>query len=644
MEREETLKTLTPAHLTALERRVLVALVHATVPVGQTLRSVPEKDHLIHQVGLVLASMPRFERFGVRSLFLVFEYASVFWCGHRFSQLQDSDRDQWVQTLAESRISAVRLFARLVLTVVKPAHFSHRRVQVEIGYPAGHLEDVQPVRSVQLKSDRVQLGLDRDLELRCQVAVIGTGAGGAVIACELAEKGIDVVMVEAGYPATLGDFGRDPGHALRTLYQDGATTLAYGRPSIPVPLGNTVGGTTTINSGTCFRTPSSVLDRWEEEGLFLDRGHLSACFDRVESRIHVQPVPDHLLGGSSKVVARGAEALGIEHGPLSRNIDGCHQSASCAFGCPRNAKQSANITYVPWALEAGARLVAGVRATRLLRRGGRVSGLVGRSASGKSLRVHADLVVSACGAITGVPFLRQVGLRSPHLGRHLTIHPGVKIVAQMPEVVNGWKDTPQGYGLPGYFHDGLMFEGAFVPPEYTAIAMPFVGRVLTEVMEAYPHLAMFGFMVADEPVGRVHVLPGGKSFIRYVLHKKDQERVQRGLEILSELFFAAGAERIFLPIAGREEQRSLDQARQAISTRFEPMALEMAAFHPLGTARMSITSRKGVVDPDLESWEVPGLYVVDGSVVPTALGVNPQITIMALATRSAETIARRVRG
>ena len=111
-----------------------------------------------------------------------------------------------------------------------------------------------------------------------------------------------------------------------------------------------------------------------------------------------------------------------------------------------------------------------------------------------------------------------------------------------------------------------MFEGAFVPPEYTAIAMPFVGRALTEVMEAYPHLAMFGFMVADEPVGRVHVLPGGKHFIRYMLHSRDQARVKRGLDILSELFFAAGAERIFLPIAGREEQQSLASAKAAVST------------------------------------------------------------------------------
>ena len=118
--------------------------------------------------------------------------------------------------------------------------------------------------------------------------------------------------------------------------------------------------------------------------------------------------------------------------------------------------------------------------------------------------------------------------------------------------------------------------------------------------------------------------------------------MQRGLDILSELFFAAGAERIFLPIAGREEQHSLASAKAAVSERFDPLSLEMAAFHPLGTMRMSSRSRTGVVDPDLESWEIPGLYVVDGGVVPTALGVNPQITIMGLATRAAETLGNRL--
>ena len=633
---------LEPRALRPTERRVLSGLVASAVPPGLRLTEPPDDDHIEREVGLVLASMPKLERWGVRALFWSLEFGTVLVRGRRFTRLSDGSRDALVQQMAESPMSWLRLFARLLLTVVKPAHFSRRSVQAAMGQPVDRLAATEPHPVDPLPAERVFDDLKEDTTVRCQVVVIGSGAGGAVVAAELAERGVDVVILEAGARVDASQLGRSPAQVLREQYLDGATTLAFGRPSIPLPLGRTVGGTTTINSATCFRTPEAVLDRWHAEGIRLDRAHLSACFDRVEQRINVMPVPDELLGGSSAVVRRGAEALGLDHGPLQRNIRGCEQSAVCPFGCPKNAKQSTNITYVPWALKAGARLYTRTRAIKLLSQRGRAAGVVGRTASGHQLTVHADAVVSACGAISGVPFLRGVGVSSAHLGRHLTIHPGTKIVAQMPEPVNGWADTPQGYGLPGFQDEGLMFEGAFVPPEYTAIALPFVGRAFTEVMEAYPHLAMFGFMVADQGSGRVWTLPGGRPFITYSLHRDDQRRVQRGLDILAELFFAAGAERIFLPLAGREEQGTLEAARAAIATEFDPLALEMAAFHPLGTARMSVSARHGVVDSDLECWDVPGLYVVDGGVVPTALGVNPQITIMGLATRAAETISSRL--
>jgi choline dehydrogenase-like flavoprotein len=621
---------------------VIVDLVRASVPPGSVLKVDVDRDHMVEQVGLTLASMPWVERTGVRFLFWSFELGSAIFKGTRFTRMSLELQQSWLVRLAESQTSVVRLVARLILTVVKPAHFSHKKVQEQVRYPSDRLNDVVPSNRLSVPRERVFDGLERDTEVRCQVAVIGSGAGGGVIAAELAERGIDVVIIEAGRWFEHDELGRDPTDVLRKVYEDGGTTLAWGRPSIPIPLGKSVGGSTTINSGTCFRTPDPVLDRWAKNGLHIDRGHLDACYSKVEERINVQSVPEELLGGSSRVVARGAEAMGLEHGPLSRNIRGCKQSGVCAFGCPRNAKQSTNITYVPWALEAGARLFTGVRATELLRSGGRAAGVHGRDQNGRRLTVRADVVVSSCGTITGVPLLRKMGIRSSHLGRNLTIHPCAKIVAQMPEVVNGWEDTPQGYGLSGFQGEGLMFEGAFVPPEYTSIAMPFVGRAFTDVMEAYPHLAMFGFMVADQPSGRVFTGPHGRPLIRYMLHKKDQALIRRGLQILAELFFVAGAERIFLPIAGMEEQQTLSAALEALSGPINPMALELAAFHPLGTARMSSTRRKGVVDPDLESWEIPGLYVVDGSVVPTAIGVNPQVTIMALATRAAETIAARL--
>jgi choline dehydrogenase-like flavoprotein len=637
------MEELRPTRLTRREMRVIMALAEAMAPPGSRLRTRPDEAHIQEQIGLSLASMAWDGRWVVRLGLLIFEIATWFRFLRSFSRLSLDTRSRWLERTAESSLSIVRLGVRLLLTVIKPAFFSHKRVQSEIGYPIDRIPKIEPVRQISLPPDRVVSQLDQDTEVRCQVVVVGSGAGGAVVAAELAEQGIDVVLVEEGRVFSTNELGRDPSAMIRNAYREGATTLALGRPSIPIPLGQTVGGTTTMNSGTCFRVPDRVLDEWEQLGLPVDRAALDGFFSRVEQAISVKQVPDHLLGGSSKVIARGAEQMGLDHGPLSRNIDGCGQSGVCAFGCPRNAKQSTNITYVPRALEAGATLYTGIRAHHILREGSRAAGIVAApKGGGPSLTVRAEVVVSACGTIPGVPFLRSNGIRSKHLGRHMTIHPAAKIAALMPDEINGWADTPQGYGIYDYMDEGLTFEGAFVPPEYTAIAFPFVGRALTEVMEAFSRLAVFGFMVSDDPSGRVVRGFDGRPLITYWMTKRNLEQIRRGLQILAEIFFTAGAEKIFLPLAGIEEHASLDSALKVLQSSFDPMALEVAAFHPLGTARMSRSKRGGVVDPDLETWEIPGLYVVDGSVFPTSLGVNPQMTIMAYATRAAQVLAARV--
>jgi choline dehydrogenase-like flavoprotein len=637
------MQTLSPTRLSPREIAIVMALIEATVPPGRTMVQPPDEVHIIEQIGLMLASMAWDGRLVVRLGFKLFEISPLLFRGKCFTSMLPKAREAWVERAAENSWAHIRLGMRLLLTVIKPAHFSQRSVQAQLGYPADRLDAVKPVRKVELPAAQITTSLSADTELRCQVVVIGSGAGGAVVAAELAEQGIDVVIVEEGREHKASDFGRDPGAVIRNIYREGATTLALGRPSIPIPLGQSVGGTTTINSGTCFRVPDRVLSAWEELGLPVDRQHIADCFSRVEKAIKVKPVPAHLLGGSSKIIARGAERMGLKHGPLSRNIDGCGMSGVCAFGCPRNAKQSMNITYVPRALHAGARLFTGIRVHRILRKNGRAAGIVAApKGGGPSLTVHADIVVSSCGAIPGVPLLKSNGIRSSHLGRHMTIHPGAKIGALMPEEIDGWADTPQGYGIYDYADEGLMFEGAFVPPEYTAIAFPFVGRAFTEVMEAYRRLAVFGFMVSDDPSGRVYKGLDGRPFMTYWMTKRNLEQVRRGLRILAEVFFQADAQCIFLPLAGVERHDSLDSALRVLDKPLDPLALELAAFHPLGTARMSTKQRNGVVTPDLQTWEIPDLYVVDGSIFPTSLGVNPQLTIMAYATRAAEHLAGRL--
>lgn len=637
------METLSPTPLSSWEQVIVMALTRATIPPGRTMIQPPDQGHIVEQLGLMLASMSWDGRFVVKLGLKIFEFSPLLFKFSRFTRMDPQAQAAWVERAAENGWAHIRLGMRVLLTVIKPAHLSQRSVLAQVGYPADRLDAVEPVRQVKLPQSQVVSHLERDTEISCQVAVVGSGAGGAVVAAELAERGIDVVLVEEGRVHEAGSFARDPGAVIRNVYREGATTLALGRPSIPIPIGQSVGGTTTINSGTCFRVPERVLSAWEELGLPVDRQHLEECFSRVESAIKVKPVPDHLLGGSSKVIARGAERMGLKHGPLSRNIDGCGMSGACAFGCPRNAKQSMNITYVPRALEAGGRLFTGLRAHKVIRKNGRAAGILAApKGGGSTLRVNADIVVSSCGTVAGVPFLKSNGIRSGHLGRHMTIHPGAKIGALMPDDIDGWADTPQGYGIYDYADEGLMFEGAFVPPEYTAIAFPFVGRAFTEVMEAYRRIAVFGFMVSDDPAGRVYKGMDGRPFMTYWMTKRNLEQVRRGLRILAEVFFQADAQRIFLPLAGVEQHESLDSALKVLDKPIDPLALELAAFHPLGTARMSTKRKNGVVNPDLQTWEVPDLYVVDGSIFPTSLGVNPQLSIMAYATRAAEHLAGRL--
>ncbi len=188
--------------------------------------------------------------------------------------------------------------------------------------------------------------------LKADACVVGAGAGGAVVAAELAEGGMDVVLLEQGQAHDPDTFTARPVQMLSRLYREGGQTITLGDPPIALPLGRGLGGTTLVNSGTCFRTPPAVLDRWRTEfGIAVDERSMRGHFERVERALSVSEVSADLAGENAAVARRGAEALGWSHGYLRRNAKGCVGSGVCAFGCPTSAKQHTGITYVP----AGAR-------------------------------------------------------------------------------------------------------------------------------------------------------------------------------------------------------------------------------------------------------------------------------------------------
>jgi choline dehydrogenase-like flavoprotein len=462
--------------------------------------------------------------------------------------------------------------------------------------------------------------------LDADVCVIGAGAGGAVAAAELAEGGASVVVLEQGPHHDPDDFSARPPEMLARLYRDGGQTTTLGSPPILLPLGRGLGGTTLVNSGTCFRTPPYVLERWAAEfGLELDEATLRPCFERVEKALSVSEVTPELAGANAAVARRGAERLGWSHGYLRRNARGCVGSGVCAFGCPTSAKQHTGITYIPRAMAAGTRIVTGADVRELIVRGGEARGARARLADGGDLEVRAPTVVVACGTIH-TPLLlarNRLGGGSGQLGRNLALHPATAGFALMDETVDMARGVPQSFYVDEFAAEGVMFEGVAGPPAYAAMSLPLTGERHARAMAEYPRLAQFGLMVSDVSRGQVSSL-ASRAVVRYSLCEQDVSKFRLGLARLEELFLAAGAREVYLPLpVGVEPGRARGRD------------LKLMAFHPLGTARADARPTHGVVDGDLALHDVRGVYVADGSVVPSALGVNPQLTIMALATRLA---------
>ena len=610
------------------ERRVLLALARAAFPPGARAPGVDET--LADRTAAFLDGAPRSARRFLLAVLFAFEWTSV----PRFSRLPEEAARRRVERWAHSRSSLVRLAFRALVSPLKLVHYGEPNVSKALGYdPPAETACAHPKPSALLRPRRLAG------RVRCEVAVIGSGAGGATVAKELAERGRDVVLLEEGDFVESRRFNRRPLEMAALLYRDLGMTMALGRGAgIPVPLGKSVGGTTTINSGTCFRVPEHVLQQWALQGdLHVSAGELAPDYQRVEEFIEVAPVPERLLGGCARAVRRGAEKLGLHGAPLRRNARHCQGSGVCCFGCPTEAKRSANVSWVPAALQAGARLCTGARVDRV-----DLSGRT-RVVHAGDLQLTADAVVVAAGALHTPQLLWRSGLRHPELGRNVSIHPACKASALFDEEIRGWEGVPQGFGIHDLHGEGILFEGIFTPPEFGAFALPFVGERLTEVMEEYAHLASFGFLIEDRSRGVLR-LSSPEPQLFYELGRPEIEKLRRGVDMLARIFFAAGAREVFAPVAGFERLQKESDLSALRTARLTSAMFELSAFHPLGSCRASRDPARGVLDQGLEAHDAERLFVADGSVFPSSLGVNPQLTIMAFAQRAARQVDARLSG
>jgi choline dehydrogenase-like flavoprotein len=474
----------------------------------------------------------------------------------------------------------------------------------------------------------------------CDAVVIGSGAGGAFAARALARAGFDTVVVEEGERWTAGRIrGAHPLDRFAGIYRDGGTTMALGNPPIALPLGRAVGGTTVINSGTCFRPPAPVATSWHEEhGLALaEPEQLARRLADTEETIGVTPASMEVLGRNGELALEGAAALDWRSAPLRRNATGCRGACQCAIGCPNNAKGGVHLNALPQACEAGARIVSGLRVTRVLHEGGRAVGVEARGAGGAKVRISAPLVVVAAGAIPTPPLLRRSGLgRHPRLGRNLSIHPASGITAGFEQEVVPWSGVMQSVGIEEMHDQGVLIEATGSPPGMGAISAPGYGSHLLSRLDGAAGRAMLGAMIADEPSGRVF---GSRApFVSYRLAKADRRRLAAAIEAMARVMLAAGAKDVELG-GGAPAVRS-EAELEAAMQRFDARRLRLAGFHPSGTAAAGSDPARHPVDPEGRLRGVEGVWVADGSILPSCPGVNPQVSIMAIAAGAGEAAAQ----
>ena len=501
---------------------------------------------------------------------------------------------------------------------------------------------------------RVFADYDRDVRVSADVAVVGSGPCGAVVAYELARAGRSVVLLEEGPPFTPDDFVLEGALSMTRTMREGGLRATRGFV-MPTMQAIALGGGSLVNSAICVRPPEFVFERWASgfELAHTSRKDLDPHYDAVGEFLGIAPTPENVQGARNLLFGRACDALGYSHEPIARNVRGCRGSGECFTGCRSRAKQSMDISYVPAALRAGARVLTSVQVQRVTTAGRRATGVEGRVVApfrgtpSHRVRVEAKAVVLAAGCIATPVILRHSGNlanASGQVGRNLQFHPGVAVMGIFPEPTHPAFGATQGWHSLHFLREGFKLETLWAPPGVLAVRLPGLGLAFKEHLARISRAAVWDAIAScNRSLG--HVAPRRRSMdpvLHYQIHPEDVKILQRALWVLAELFFAAGAEAILPGVHGLPDEirspRELDALRQR---EIRANQIVSAGNHVFSTTRMHGDPRRGVVDELGRCHDLENLYIADTGIFPQCTSVNPMYTGMALARRTALALADR---
>jgi len=479
-----------------------------------------------------------------------------------------------------------------------------------------------------------------------EIVVIGSGAGGAVTALELARAGKSVLVLEEGSAHPLDAYGQPAPVAMRRLYRRGGMTPILGKVPIGYVEGSCLGGSTEINSGFWHRLPPEILLRWRAQ-FDLDGAseeelgpHFAWAEEMLGVRTFEGPRPK-----STELFARGIERMNWSYQEVPRAAPGCKSTNACASGCPTGKKQGMSRRILPEARAAGARILTDTRVIQLLKRGDRVTGVVARhrrpNGSTELLRIEAEQVFVCAGPTETPALLLRSGIRL-HIGNSLRIHPYLKVAARFDEQVNAEDEVLPLLQVKDFWPD-LSFGGAFFSRGQLAMTLSDNWPENRAVMRDFDRMGHY--YVGVRGTGRGSVRPSffgeDGTMIRYQLSPIDTRNLSVGLARLATLLLAAGAREVYPSVWGLSRIRHEQEAVRWLDESLPRRALSLVTVHAFSSCPIGERRDRCAADSYGRVFGFRNLFINDASMLPDSPGVNPQGAIMAIARRNARHFADR---
>jgi choline dehydrogenase-like flavoprotein len=499
------------------------------------------------------------------------------------------------------------------------------------------------LENIEKRKEKYSL-VTHDIVENADVCVIGSGAAGAIVACKLAEQGKSVVLLEKGGYYDSEDMNQREVDMIPLLWKNGGAIFSDNLRMVIVQ-GQCLGGTTVINDAVCFKTPPIIREQWRSMGVNIPEERWEAALDEVWKGIRVNKVRPEELNENNLMLKKACAIKGYKASENDRNSVDCMRCGFCHLGCHYETRQDMLVTYIHRALQnSDIKMYCNCAVERISYSGGVADGVEGDfiDSAGSTkfkIRVNAKTVVVSAGAIASSLLLMKNKIALGKAGRGLSFHPAVHLLGRFDQEINAYNGIPMAYtchefGVTNGVRDGsFLIESIFLPIFQFSMGLPSFLAEHAELMKDFTHYAMAGVLVKDEPNGTVTMTETGRAKIHHALSPNDIKTVARGLATLAELWFAAGANQVITEHGDITRLKSKDDIPKLVhAIETNPDAFNLASAHPQGGNRMGENIDQCVVDSNCKVHGFQNLFVCDASVFPTSNGVNPQITVMAIAT------------